>query len=135
GPGGVLLWRALRGADERRASLTRPGVAAIVVALLAAGWAGGTQLRLPPPPAPLPPRAAAPAGAPNVVLIMVDTLRADHLSCYGSTVVKTPPIDALAADGPRWAHAFAQAAWTPPPVATILTGPHPSSPAPVPNAD
>src|SRR6266481_396138 len=51
--GAVLLWRALRGADERRAPLTRPGVAAVVVALLAAAWAGGAQLKPPPTPAPL----------------------------------------------------------------------------------
>ncbi|HUE29612.1 MAG TPA: sulfatase [Verrucomicrobiae bacterium] len=133
--GAVLLWRALRGADERRAPLTRPGVAAIVVALLAAAWAGGTQMKPPPAPAPLPPRAAAPAGAPNVVLIMVDTLRADHLSCYGSTTVKTPHIDALAADGLRWVNTFSQASWTRPSVATILTGLYPSSHGAVHKAD
>ncbi len=133
--GAVLLWRALRGADERRAALTRPGIAAVVVALLAAAWAGGAQLKPPPAPAPLPPRAAPPAGAPNVVLIMVDTLRADHLSCYGSTTVKTPHIDALAADGLRWTNAFAQASWTRPSVATILTGLYPSSHGAVHKAD
>jgi len=123
----VLLWRALRGADERRAALTRPGAAALVVALLVAAWAGGTSTIPAPGPAPAPPRAAAPAGAPNVVLVMVDTLRADHLSCYGSTAVRTPHIDALAADGMRWANTFAQASWTRPSVATILTGLYPSS--------
>ena len=133
--GAVLLWRALRGADERRAALTRPGIAAVVVALLAAAWAGGAQLKPPPTPAPLPPHAAAPAGAPNVVLIMVDTLRADHLSCYGSTAVKTPHIDALAADGLRWTNAFSQASWTRPSVATILTGLYPSSHGAVHKAD
>jgi len=133
--GAVLLWRALRGADERRAALTRPGIAAVVVALLAAAWAGGAQLKPPPAPAPLPPRAAPPAGAPNVVLIMVDTLRADHLSCYGSAAVKTPHIDALAADGLRWTSAFSQASWTRPSVATILTGLYPSSHGAVHKAD
>ena len=133
--GAVLLWRALRGADERRAALTRPGIAAVVVALLAAAWAGGAQLKPPPTPAPLPPHAAAPAGAPNVVLIMVDTLRADHLSCYGSAAVKTPHIDALAADGLRWVNTFSQASWTRPSVATILTGLYPSSHGAIHKAD
>ena len=133
--GAVLLWRALRGADERRAALTRPGIAAVVVALLAAAWAGGAQLKPPPAPAPLPPRAAPPAGAPNVVLIMVDTLRADHLSCYGSAAVKTPHIDALAADGLRWVNTFSQASWTRPSVATILTGLYPSSHGAIHKAD
>ncbi len=122
-----LLWRALRGADKRRGALTRPGVAAVVVALLAAAWAGGARLAPVPAPAPAPARAAAPAGAPNVLLVMVDTLRADHLSCYGSTTVKTPKVDALAADGTRWANTFSQASWTRPSVATILTGLYPSS--------
>ena len=131
----VLLWRALRGADERRAALTRPGAAALVVALLVAAWAGGTSTIPAPGPAPAPPRAAAPAGAPNVVLVMVDTLRADHLSCYGSTAVRTPHIDALAADGMRWANTFAQASWTRPSVATILTGLYPSSHGAVHKAD
>ena len=133
--GAVLLWRALRGADERRAPLTRPGVAAVVVGLLAAAWAGGAQMKPPPTPAPLSPRGAAPAGAPNVVLIMVDTLRADHLSCYGSTAVKTPHIDALAADGLRWVNTFSQASWTRPSVATILTGLYPSSHGAIHKAD
>src|SRR5207249_8652402 len=88
-----------------------------------------------PAPAPPPPHAAAPAGAPNVVLIMVDTLRSDHLSCYGSTAVKTPHIDALADDGMRWANAFSQASWTRPSVATILTGLYPSSHGAIHKAD
>jgi len=129
------LWRTLRGADERRAALTRPGVAAVVVGLLAAAWAGGAQMKPAAAPAPLPTRAAAPAGAPNVVLIMVDTLRADHLSCYGSGAVKTPHIDALAADGLRWVNTFSQASWTRPSVATILTGLYPSSHGAIHKAD
>ena len=129
------VWRALRGADERRSPLTRPGIAAVVLALLAAAWAGGAQLAHAPAPAPSPPRAAAPAGAPNVVLIMVDTLRADHLSCYGSAAVKTPHIDTLAADGLRWVNTFSQASWTRPSVATVQTGLYPSSHGAVHKAD
>ena len=131
----LLLWRALRGADQRRRALTRPGIAATVVAFLAAAWAGGARLVPAPGPAPAPPRLVAPAGAPNVLLIMVDTLRADHLSCYGSTSVRTPHIDALAADGIRWADTFSQASWTRPSVATILTGLYPSSHGAVHKAD
>src|SRR4029077_4874107 len=39
--------------------------------------------------------------APNVVLITVDTLRADHIGCYGYKQIKTPNIDSLAGDGAR----------------------------------
>ncbi len=67
------------------------------------------------------------AQGPSVILIMVDTLRADHLSCYGYDAIRTPAIDALAGDGTRFAHAYSQASWTRPSVATILTSLYPSS--------
>jgi glucan phosphoethanolaminetransferase (alkaline phosphatase superfamily) len=44
--------------------------------------------------------------APNVVLITIDTLRADHVGCYGYQQIKTPNIDSLATDGARFARAF-----------------------------
>jgi arylsulfatase A-like enzyme len=72
---------------------------------------------------------------PNVLLIMVDTLRADHLSCYGTAPVQTPHIDQLATGGLRYANAFSQASWTRPSVATILTGLYPSSHGAVHKAD
>src|SRR5262249_12215590 len=80
-------------------------------------------------------RVTAPAGAPNVILIAVDTLRADHLSCYGYQAVRSPHIDALAADGTRYARMFSQASWTRPSMATILTGLYPSSHGAVHKAD
>jgi arylsulfatase A-like enzyme len=66
---------------------------------------------------------------------MVDTLRADHLSSYDPSHVQTPHIDRLARDGARYANAFAQASWTRPSVATILTGLYPSSHGAVHKAD
>jgi arylsulfatase A-like enzyme len=65
--------------------------------------------------------------APNVILIGVDTLRADRLSCYGHTASGTPSLDALAADGVRYADMTAQASWTKPSFATIFTSLYPSS--------
>jgi arylsulfatase A-like enzyme len=132
---GFAIWRALRGADARRGALTRPVVAAIVVLVLAGVVAAATRLRPAPAAPPLAGRAAAAPDAPNVLLVMVDTLRADHLSCYGSTVVRTPHIDQLADAGLRYANAFSQASWTRPSVATILTGLYPSSHGAVHKAD
>ncbi|HLY37158.1 MAG TPA: sulfatase [Candidatus Binatia bacterium] len=129
------VWRALRGADARRRTLTRPLVAAVVVAALALGWSALARMRPPPPSPPAVARAAAPAGAPNVLLLMIDTLRADHLSCYGGTAVSTPHIDTLATGGLRYANMFSQASWTRPSVATILTGLYPSSHGAVHKAD
>lgn len=67
------------------------------------------------------------ASGASVIFIMVDTLRADHLSCYGYTANRTPVIDTLAEDGTRFAHAYSQASWTRPSVATMLTSLYPSS--------
>ena len=128
------VWRALAGASARRRVATRPGIAAVIVGVLA--LLGAAAARLVPAPAPVAPaaRAAAPGGAPNVLLIMVDTLRADHLSCYGYGE-RTPHIDALASGGVRFANTFSQASWTRPSVATILTGLYPASHGAVHKAD
>ena len=61
----------------------------------------------------------------SVVLVTADTLRADHVSCYGSEVVSTPVIDALAARGATFLDVLAQCNATSPSHATILTGLYP----------
>jgi arylsulfatase A-like enzyme len=63
----------------------------------------------------------------NLLLIVVDTLRADHLGAYGYPRAVSPEIDALAARGVRFERAYATAPWTQPSVASILTGLHPAS--------
>ncbi len=63
---------------------------------------------------------------PNILLISIDTLRADHLSCYGYWRRTSPALDALAADGTRYANAYTNAGWTPPAHASMLTGLFPS---------
>ena len=62
------------------------------------------------------------ARQPNVLFILCDDLRPDALSCYGSQHVKTPRIDALAADGVRFANAFCTTSLCSPSRASILTG-------------
>jgi len=85
----------------------------------------GASLRGASPPTP-PQGEAVPASAtrsrpPNVVFYLVDTLRADHLSCYGQKPGLTPRMDALAADGVRFQNVTAQSCWTKPSVASIFT--------------
>ena len=63
--------------------------------------------------------------APNVVLITIDTLRADHLGCYGYKQIKTPNIDGLAADGVRFERAFTVVPVTLPSHSSMLTGTYP----------
>ena len=63
--------------------------------------------------------------APNVVLITIDTLRADHLGCYGYQKIKTSNIDGLAADGARFTRAFTAVPVTLPSHTAMLTGTYP----------
>jgi arylsulfatase A-like enzyme len=118
------LWRrsALR-------SILRPGVSGglFVLLLVVAGTISlitSPTDKLTSSPAGIPPGLE---DAPNVILLGVDTLRADRLSCYGYAESETPHMDALAADGVRYAEMTAQASWTKPSFATVFTSLYPSS--------
>src|SRR5438132_13322345 len=71
------------------------------------------------------PRALAGNPAPNVVVITIDTLRADHLGCYGYRQIHTPNIDALAADGARFERAYTPVPVTLPSHTVMFTGTYP----------
>src|SRR5579864_4493620 len=60
--------------------------------------------------------------APNVVLIIVDALRADHLSAYGYGRSTSPNLDRIASKGVLFENAIAPSSWTLPSHASILTG-------------
>jgi len=61
----------------------------------------------------------------NVILYVMDALRADHLSCYGYERDLSPNIDALADDGVRFERCFSPATWTRPVASSLLTGLYP----------
>jgi len=63
-------------------------------------------------------------GAPlcNILLVTLDTTRADFLGCYGNPIVQTPTLDALAADGVLFDHAISQAPTTTPSHCSLMTG-------------
>lgn len=87
-------------------------VALPLLALLAAGgawWACSRSDRRPT------------RAAPSVLVIAIDTLRADRLGCLGNPRGLTPRIDALAERGVLYEHAFAHAPWTLPSFATLFT--------------
>jgi len=63
----------------------------------------------------------------NVVMIVVDTLRADALGAYNSTIHHTPHIDRLANQGILFEQAYSPAPWTQPSVASLFTGHMPST--------
>ena len=58
----------------------------------------------------------------NVILVTVDTLRADKVGCYGNPLVRTPAMDALAAGGIRFENCISQTPLTLPSHTTIMTG-------------
>src|SRR3989442_1095708 len=66
------------------------------------------------------------ASQPDVFLITIDTLRADHVHCYGYEHIQTPALDSLAKDGIRFAQAFTPSPITNTSHTTILTGLLPS---------
>lgn len=71
-------------------------------------------------------RGGAPGDKPNVLFILVDTLRADHLTAYGYRRSTSPAIQAELADrGVVVETAYSQAPWTVPSVASLLTGQYP----------
>jgi len=62
----------------------------------------------------------------NVFVVTIDTLRPDHLHCYGYANIQTPNLDALAQRGVLFENAVAQAPLTPPSHASIFTGQYPT---------
>lgn len=85
---------------------------AVVVASVAWALAGAGQR---------PRRATAPV-RPNVLLVSIDSLRADHLGSYGYERDTSPTIDALAREGVLFEQAISSAPWTVPAHVTLLTG-------------
>ena len=70
-------------------------------------------------------QAVLPAGSsaqPDVILISVDTLRADHLSAYGHSRPTSPFFDRLVTEGTRYSFARSASPWTLPAHTTMLTG-------------
>jgi len=72
-----------------------------------------------------PSRTASPNQPPNVLFITIDTLRADHLGCYGYRKIETPNIDRLAAEGVRFTRAYTPVPVTLPAHAVMFTGSYP----------
>lgn len=115
----VCAAAAARGEDAiRRLARSRDRESRLAAAL------GLAALALAPPAAwtgPAPSRAPG-ARSPGLVLVSVDTLRPHHLGAYGYARATSPHLDALAREGTLFEKVFAQAPWTLPSHATMLTG-------------
>jgi arylsulfatase A-like enzyme/Flp pilus assembly protein TadD len=92
-----------------RSRRTRALATLVCAGILAAGCDGGS-------------RGAGEERVERIVLVSIDTLRADHVGCYGAADAETPALDALAAEGVRFATAISPAPITLPSHATLLTG-------------
>ena len=94
--------------------VTLATVAAVAVHLLAVS----TQ----PPVDSDPPPSAEPASGPSFLVVVLDTVRADHTSTYGYGRETTPALDRLAARGTRFERAYSTASWTIPAHGSLFTG-------------
>jgi len=69
------------------------------------------------------PRAVtSPNTPPNILVFLADSLRADHLGCYGYSLQTSPHIDAMAAKSIIFEQCYSQAPWTKPSIASLFTG-------------
>ncbi len=93
----------------------------IVFAALVCTAFGTCYVALAPPPEREVSTGAAGSGKPNIIFLLVDTLRADVLGAYGAADAETPVMDRLAAEGVLFEQAIAPSSWTLPSVASILT--------------
>jgi arylsulfatase len=103
---------------QRRVALPVVGVL-LAFAFVTANAVLGTSVALPPP-------APAPAH-PDILLVTIDALRADHLSSYGYDRFTSPAIDRFARGATRFSNAIAQAPYTKASVASIMTGQYPTA--------
>ncbi len=123
--GGALLF--LLGMWIARA---RPRTAWAMGAMLLAAGISAPRIYLVKTTPPLPPRAELPPAspdAPNVVLVVLDTVRAMDVSTYGYARPTSPEIDRLAAEGALFLDATSPSTWSLPSHASLFTGRYPSS--------
>ena len=125
---GVIVLAAIALARLERARFAAlpwaiAGIAAIAGVVAPAAYLAATT------PAP-PPRAALPAareGAPDVVLVVLDTVRAQSLASYGHARDTSATFDALAREGALFADASSPSTWSLPSHASLFTGRYPTS--------
>ncbi len=116
-----LLWLLLRWPVARLkwfgalSKAVAAGLAGLALLAVLAGGAAGILAGAPEPPPP-------PEGRkPDILLISIDSLRADHLHSYGYQRETSPHIDALAREGVMFRHTVAPTSWTLPSHVTMLT--------------
>jgi arylsulfatase A-like enzyme len=116
-----LVWRSSLPGWALRSPYSAVGIAALAVvfpfALAAAEREPATVRAVP----------RANATGPNVLLVVVDTLRFDRTGAAGGAASKTPALDRLAQEGTSFTMTYAQASWTKPSVASLVTSLYPGT--------
>ena len=87
----------------------RPAILALATVMLLAASCGDES-------------APAAGGRPNILLVLIDTIRADHMGCYGHHRPTTPHLDSLAGAGTLYARMMSGSPWTLPSMTTTFTG-------------
>ena len=123
---GILLWRIGALLASRPARRRRIAAAAAAAVCLAAFFA--LRILLSPAAGAAQKGTAAVSGgkSPNVIILLVDSLRADHLSAYGYPLPTSPRIDRLAKEGILFRRCYATSNWTIPTHASLYSGMLPS---------
>jgi arylsulfatase A-like enzyme/Flp pilus assembly protein TadD len=103
-----------RGASRRWRWVIAAGIAVLGAAAGIVHWAGGFSRQ-----------RGGHTGPLNVLLITLDTTRADYLSCYGRSPAQTPQMDRFAREGVLFRHCATSAVMTLPSHCTIMTGLYP----------
>ena len=96
--------------QEARSAVTLPELLAVALLAVSLVSCGGD------------PAGREPARRPNIVLFVVDTVRADRLGVYGYDLPTSPRLDAFAEEAVLFENAYAQSSWTRPAVASLFTG-------------
>jgi arylsulfatase A-like enzyme len=115
----VFRWCYPRSEKIYQGMLKTLPLLAVVAVLIFAGVEGSKAVSESLSTARLP---AALENAPNVLVIIIDTLRADHVSAYGYERDTSPFIDQVAAEGVLFENAISTSSWTQPVHASLLTG-------------
>jgi arylsulfatase A-like enzyme len=122
---GGIVAGILAGMGARGWRRTPTAVAWLAAALFVVGAGVGVSggRRSGPADAVAPPSMAE--RRPNLLVVLVDTLRADHLGTYGYERPTSPAIDAFARESVQFDHAYSQSTWTKPATASLMTGRYP----------
>jgi arylsulfatase A-like enzyme len=121
--GFVLSWFIYRILTQFPSFVEKMGVAAIGIAML---LLIGCLIQAFIPPYRWNVFTSRKTGRPNIILITLDTTRADHFSCYGYGAKTTPFLDSLAKQGVLFRNAYTTATWTLPAHGSLFTGQMPS---------